>query len=697
MPKTLIICEKPTSAVKIAEALATKRLKRGKFKGVPYYGFERDGGRIVVVPALGHLFTLKNLKPMRDYPVYDVGWVPSYKANRKAKRTRVFVEAIRELAKDASSYISACDYDVEGSVIAFNVLRYLCGRESVKRARRMKFSTLTAHDLQRAYEQLMPRLDFELIDAGVARHVLDWYWGMNISKAMSAAVEETQKRFAKLSAGRVQTPTLKILVEREREIKAFKPEPFWVLSLPLKLDGMEVVAEHVTSRFLDNSKAEQALAAAKNKPVKVSTIQTSRYRRPPPIPFNLGLLQSAAYRCFGYTPMRTQQIAQLLYQAALISYPRTSSQKLPPTINYAKIIGQLGGLSNQYKIIADELLAMPKLRPNEGKKIDPAHPAIFPTGEKPKKLVSPQNKLYDLIVRRFFSVFGKSALVESVRVEIDVGGEPFLLRGRRVLEEGWLDYYDRYGATEEIILPQLSKGQELETNEVRLVKKETQPPSRYNPSSIVKEMESRNLGTKATRANLLQNIYMRGYIFGNQITVTDLGIEVIDSLLKHCPEIVGEELTAQFEREMEAIQGGKRDKEEVIEKARKELDKILEKFRAHQLEIGKQLGKAYRVTRQKQRIMGKCTKCGGDLKLVVSRATRKRFAGCSNYPQCTNSFPLPQSGMIISPGKICEQCGAPMIQVNRIRVRPYRMCIDPDCSSKSNWGKNSAEKAESAK
>jgi DNA topoisomerase-1 len=693
MGKTLIVCEKPSAAVKIASAIAEKKPKKGELNGVPYYEFKHDGKQMVVVPALGHLFTLKNLRPMRDYPVYEIDWMPTYEVDHKAKHTKVFVETIRELAKDADEFISACDFDIEGSVIAYNVIKYLCGEDSLNRAKRMKFSTLTAQDLRQAYEQMMPRLDLELIDAGIARHVLDWYYGMNISKAMSAAVEEAQQRFAKLSAGRVQTPTLKILVEREREIKVFKPEPFWVLSLLLELECKEIVAEHATPRFLDKAEAERALAACKDKPAKVSDIQTRQYRRPPPIPFDIGLLQSEAYRCFGYTPMRTQQLAQTLYQAALISYPRTSSQKLPPTINYAEIIEQLGGVSKQYRKFADELLRMPELKPNEGTKSDPAHPSVYPTGERPEKLVGPQQKLYDLIVRRFFSVFGKPALAESIRVELDVGGQPFFLRGRRVLEEGWLAYYGRYGATEEIILPQLSEGQVLAVNEVKFEEKETPPPSRYNPSSVVKEMEARNLGTKATRASILQNIYIRGYIFGNQITVTDLGIEVIDSLLKHCPEIVSEELTAQFEREMEAIQGGRRNKDEVIEKAREELDKLLKKFKTHQLEIGKQLGEAYRITRQKQRIMGTCAKCGGDLKVVVSRATHKRFAGCSNYPKCTNSFPLPQTGMIISLGKTCEQCGAPMIQVNRIGMRPYRMCLDPKCPSKADWGKKKADEA----
>jgi DNA topoisomerase-1 len=321
---------------------------------------------------------------------------------------------------------------------------------------------------------------------------------------------------------------------------------------------------------------------------------------------------------------------------------------------------------------------------------DPAHPSIYPTGEKPGKLAEQQKKLYDLIVRRFLSVFGKPALVEGMKVELDIGGQTFFIHGRKVLDEGWLNYYGPYGATGEVILPQLRKGQELEVKEVRLEEKQTQSPPRYNPASIVKEMERLGIGTKSTRAEIVQHLYERGYIYGSQITVTDLGLAVVDSLLKHCPEIASEELTAEFEREMEAIQEGKKTREEVIARARAELNKILDKFKQHQLEIGKQLAEAYRVTRMKQRVLGKCSKCGGDLRVIVSRATHKRFVGCSNYPKCTNTFPLPQAGTIISLGRACERCGAPMIQINRAGTRPYRMCIDPKCPSKADLGiKNS--------
>jgi len=688
MARTLIICEKPIAAGKIAAALAKKRPSKQELKGVPYYEFERDGKKMTVISVLGHLFTLKNLKPMHDYPVYDIDWVPTYEVSKRAERSRAFADAIRELATDSDDFIEACDFDIEGEVIGFNALKYLCGEKSVKKAKRMKFSALTNEDLQQSYDNILPHLSFEMVDSGIARHVLDWYWGMNTSKALSAAVEAAYKRFAKLSAGRVQSPTLKILAGREKEIKVFKPEPFWIVGLLLKIEGQELKAEHAISRFTDKAEADKVRDLCTGKPANVSEIQTRQYHQPPPVPFDLGLLQSEAYRCFGYTPMRTQQLAQNLYIAGLITYPRTSSQKLPPTTNFTQIIKHLGEISKQYKKLADTLLALPELKPNEGAKVDPAHPSVHPTGEKPENLTGPQQKLYDLIVRRFFSVFGKPALKESIRVELDVKGQKFYLRGRRILEEGWLAYYGRYGATEEITLPQLSEGQMLMPKQVLYEEKETQPPPRYNPSSIVKEMERLNLGTKVTRAPTVQTLYDRGYIFGNQIIVTELGVEVVEALSKYCQEIISEELTAHFEKEMEAIREGKRDKDEVIAEARVELDKILGKFKKHQLEIGKELGDAYRRTKQKQKTMGICSKCGGQLKVIVSRRTHKRFVGCSGYSKgCRNSFPLPQAGFIIPMDKTCEQCGTQMIQVNRQGMRPYRMCIDPNCVSKKDWGK----------
>lgn len=686
MGKTLIISEKPNAAKKIASALSEDGFEESKLYDAPYYELERNGKDIVVVSALGHLFTLKNKEPMRDYPVYDIEWVPSYEVYKSAERSEPFVKAIDELAEDADEFINAADYDVEGAVIGYTALKHLCGEDALDKAKRMKFSTLTAGELEEAYENLLPELDEGLVDSGLARHELDWYWGMNLSKALSSAVEAAHDRFVKLSVGRVQTPTLKILLEREKEIEAFEPEPYWVIKLLFELNDQEVEAQHETKKFFDGDRAREVRDKCKGKPTEVVGVKTRKYTQKPPTPFNLSALQSEAYNCFGYTPAKTQQLAQSLYDDALISYPRTSSKKLPSSIDYIEIIKKIGKIRG-YKGRVKKLLKKSELKPRQGKKKDPAHPAIYPTGEKPKDLEGPRRKIYDLIVKRFLSVFGEKAVKQSIKVNLEVEDEPFFLRGRRILEKNWLEYYEPYGTTDEIILPELEEGQKLKPEEFSFEEKETQPPARYNQSSTVKEMENRNLGTKATRAHILANIYDRNYIEGKQqIEVTEIGGELIESLEEHCPEIVSEDLTVHFEKEMESIREEERNREEILEEAKKTLSEILDEFKKHEEEIGEPLGEAYRKTRRRQKILGECDECeDGQLKIIVSRRTKKRFAGCTNYPDCTNSFPLPQNGGIVPQEEVCEECGEPVIKVLRKGKRPYTMCINHNCSTKDEW------------
>lgn len=684
MEKSLIIAEKPSAAAKIADAIAEGSPVERELHGVKYYELERDGREVMVVPALGHLFTLKNPEPIRSYPTYDVEWVPSHTVDKSASRSKHFVDAIEELAKGADEFVNATDFDIEGAVIGYNVLRYLCRDDAPKMAKRMKFSTMISSDLREAYENLLPSLDFGLVNSGIARHLLDWYWGMNLSKALTSSVEAAHDRFVKLPAGRVQTPTLKLLLDREVEIDDFDPEPYWTVELLFELNGQEVKAKHKKKKFWNEDEAEGVREVCKGKPAKVVKIKTRKYQKSPPTPFNLSSLQSEAYKCFGFTPARTQRLAQGLYDAALISYPRTSSKKLPPSINYRGIIEKLSEIRG-YKGRAKRLLKKSELKPRQGKKEDPAHPAIYPTGEKPEDLRGGEKKVYDLIAKRFLAAFGEKAVKQSLRVDLDIEGQPFFLRGRRILERGWLSYYEPYGVTDEIILPELKKGQELEPEKILYEEKETNPPARYNQSSIVKEMESRNLGTKSTRATIVQGLYDANYVQKNPIEVTEIGRKIVESLTEYCPDIVSEDLTIRFEKKIKSIQEGDTTEEEILEEAKENLNNILEDFRKHEAKIGKSLGEAYRQTRRSQKILGDCPECGSPMKIVVSRKTKKRFAGCTSYPDCQKSFPLPQNGSIIPLDKTCSECGLPTIKVIRRKKRPYTMCLDPDCPTKDDW------------
>ncbi len=685
MGKTLVISEKPSAAAKIAGAISNGDSVEKELNGVPYYEFSRDGEEIVVVPALGHLFTLKNTKPMKDYPMYEVEWVPKYEANNTSGDSEPFVKAIEEIAEDADEYINATDFDQEGAVIGYTILKYLCEDGAPEKAKRMKFSTLTAEELEDAYSNLLPSLDQGLVDSGIARHMLDWYWGMNLSKALTSSVEAAHDRFVKLSAGRVQTPTLKILLGREKEIEEFEPDPYWVIELLFEFDDQEVKAKFDEEKIWEEDRAFEIKDKCEGESAEVVNIKTRKYTNKPPTPFNLSSLQSEAYNQFGYSPARTQQLAQSLYNDALISYPRTGSKKLPESIGYEEIIEKISEIHG-YKGRAKKILKKDELEPNEGKADDPAHPAIYPTGVKPEDLEGPRRKVYDLIVKRFLATFADEATKQSVRVDMEIKEEPFFLRGRKVLEEGWLEFYAPYGTTDEVILPDFEEGQKLDPEEFLFQEKETKPPARYNRSSTVKEMEDRNLGTKATRAGIVENLADRNYIDGQRIKVTKIGRQIIESLNEYCPDIVSVGLTRHFEEEMEDIRENGRGMEEVLDEAKEKLETILENIKENEESIGEPLGEAYRETRRNQKIMGDCGVCeDGELKIIVSKRTGKRFAGCTNYPDCNNSFPLPQNGKIVPLGESCDECGVPKIKVIRKGKRPYTMCINHECSSKEDW------------
>jgi len=706
---TLIIAEKPNVARKIAYALAEGKPVRKTIGKVPYYELTRDGKKIIVAPAVGHLFSLAPKEKTYGYPVFDIEWVPVYVAEKGKSYAKDYIKALRELAKRADEFVVACDYDTEGEVIGYTALKYACGVDPSK-AKRMKFSALTKKDLLKAWYNLEPTINFGMADAGIARHVLDWYWGVNLSRALSSAIRKASGKWIVLSTGRVQGPTLKFLVEREREIANFVPTPYWVIKMILEKNGQQYTAVYEKDRIFNEEEAKKIVEEAKKGPAFVEKIEVKQQQRNPPHPFDLGTLQREAYSAFGYSPKKTLEIAQSLYEKSFISYPRTSSQKLPENLNYQYIIQNLAKIPD-YKPHAHELLGKGVLKPVEGKKDDPAHPAIYPTGELPKPgdLSKDEQNLYDLIVRRFLAAFADPAVRESMKVIINSNNHRFILSGSRTIKEGWLKIYGKYVKFDEVLLPKFEEGERVKVIQIKREKKKTKPPARYSPASVIKKMEDLGIGTKATRAQILETLYSRGYIEGKkQIKVTPLGMKVIEALENNVPDIISVELTKEFEEKMEQIMQKKVSKEKVIEESKETLVKILKEFKQKEKEIGKKLLETF-VESQKNKenkkrastkeltaeeeesikksaekredtiIVGKCPKCGGDLVVKYNRKTGKRFVGCSSWPNCNVTYPLLQRGEIIPTGKTCPECGnAPIVKIKE-RNREYEVCLDMNC------------------
>jgi DNA topoisomerase-1 len=544
----------------------------------------------------------------------------------------------------------------------------------------MKFSTLTKDDLIEAYENKSKTLDWGQAHAGETRHMLDWFYGINTSRALTLAIKTTGM-FKIMSTGRVQGPALKLIVDKEKEIQAFKPEPYWQIELDGEAEKKPIIAWHIEDKFWEKEKAEKIYNKIKaEKKAKVAKVEKKLFNQSPPFPFDLTSMQIEAYRTLRISPKITLSIAQDLYTSGYISYPRTSSQQLPAKIGYKKIITALSRnprYYNETKI----LLSKASLKPNEGKKTDPAHPAIYPTGIQPKNLKKEQADIYELIVRRFLATFGDPAVRQTMNVKINCKEEPFLAKGTTTAEPGWHLLYGRFVMLKEEELPIVKESQIIDVRKIKFHSKETQPPKRYTEASIIKELEHRGLGTKSTRSEIIDTLFKRDYISGKQVQATDLGIKTIETLEKHNPEIIDEALTRHFEEEMEEIREGKKKEEAVIDEAKGVLVKIMDKFKKSEKEIGKKLSAAQKETRKEMTTLGKCPVCKeGDL--IIRRGKFGQFAACSRYPDCKTTFSLPSNALVKPTKKACSECNFPMVQVIRKGKRPQELCLNPECPLK---------------
>lgn len=687
---TLIIAEKPSAAAKIAEALADKSLKKQVYmKKIPYYELIHNGEKIIVACAVGHLYTVteKNKKGW-TYPIFDVEWKASYEVNKGAAFTKPYLQLIQKLCKDSQEVVVACDYDVEGEVIGFNIVRFACGR---KDAFRMKFSTTTKEDLREAYEHVLKHIDHGQAEAGITRHELDWIFGINLSRALTLSIKNATGTFKILSSGRVQGPALKILADREKDIQAFIPVPYW----ELELDTQELLAQHEQGRFEDRKAVESIHARCQGKKAVVTHLDKDQFKQEPPHPFDLTALQIEAYRTLHIQPKETLEIAQNLYINSYISYPRTSSNQLPESIGYKKILDKLGQ-QIQYAVLCTELLKKKNLKPNNGKKKDEAHPAIYPTGEIPESLEMKEAKLYDLIVKRFLACFAEAAIRETVSVTIDVNKENFLAKGTRTIEENWHAFYRPYVKLEEAEV-YVKEGQELHVKELNILDKQTSPPKRFTPASVIKELEKKNLGTKATRSEIIEGLFERNYLKrGDSIEVTGLGLKTVDVLQKYCPDILDEQLTRDFEKDMNKIRKGKSTEKEVLAHVEVHLRKVLTQFKEKENDIGKELAGSYQETMKQASFVTKCS-CSGDLQIRYTPKFKSYFIACSRYPDCRITFSLPRGFLAKNSDTQCSACSFPEVLLIKKGKRPWNFCINPNCPKKEEYRKSVAAPSEDQK
>lgn len=672
----LIITEKPQAASKIAAALSGGKDKKLVQQGVSYYELSRDKKQIIVACAVGHLFNLKQKPGQIGYPVFEIEWTPNWQIKKRGDWSKKYYSLLTQLCKNAKSFIIATDYDIEGEVIGWNIIRFLAKQ---KDAKRMKFSSLTKEEIEKAYKNAEKTIDWGQAIAGETRHYLDWFYGINLSRALMSAIKSAGS-FRIMSAGRVQGPALHLIVERERKIQVFKPSQYWQVFITINGTELKYIKDITKKSELEKFKKLKGKQGSATTTKKQESI-------PPPAPFDLTTLQVEAYKFYKVTPAQTLQIAQQLYLSGLISYPRTSSQKIPETINYKKILKKLDSSLTKH---------ITRSKPIEGKKSDPAHPSIYPTGET-ESLSAERKKIYELIVKRFIACFCDNTKIESKKIEFITEKDrlKFQTKGMEIKQKAWLNVYPAKLAEKQL----KDLNGEYKIKKTNIEEKQTQPPKRYSPASLISELAKKNLGTKATRAAIIETLYNRNYIKEKAIQATPLGISLIETLEKYSPIIIDENLTRDFEKQMQTIQTAKKElpnkEQKILEKAKKTISDISKDFKKHENKIGKELIKGTDNLREQEREEAKlilCPECKkGMLMIKYSPKFRKSFIACSAYPNCRKTFSLPQ-GLIKKTDKTCKECSFPMLLRIMKGKRPWLFCFNPECKTNREWRKNSKNK-----
>jgi DNA topoisomerase I len=677
----LIVTEKNIAAKRIAAILAPKTPKKDRVSGVDVYRYEivSDGNsqETAVVGLSGHIVGI-------DFPKEYNNW---QKVEAKAlidaeivttPINRKIVTALKSLGKEATRVTIATDYDREGELIGVEALNIIKKVNQVAPFDRVRYSAITQKAIEVAFSS-PTEVDFNLADAGHSRQVIDLVWGAALTRYISLAAGRLGKMF--LSVGRVQSPTLSLIVDREKERNVFVSTPYWEIHAELQNpDGEIFSAQHSTRRFLDREEATKAFKKLENK-AELKEIEKGKKTDQPPTPFNTTGFISAA-NSIGFSPANAMRIAESLYTNGYISYPRTDNTVYPDTLDLRVQIEIFK--EGPFKEYAETLLEKTELIPTRGKKETTDHPPIYPASlAKKDDLKEEEWKVYELVVRRFFATFAGPSEWETMRLRLDINGEEFRANGARLVEPGWRWYYP-YNAPEDRLFPELHERDSLKVIKKEMLDKETQPPGRYGQGRLINIMEELGLGTKATRHEIISKLYSRAYIHGNPVQPTNTSFAVMDTLENYSPTITKPDMTKLLEENMDLIAEGKIKEVAVLEESREILKQVFSELDKNREKIVESLQAGLR----EDKIIGVCPECGNEL--MIRRSKRgSRFIGCNNYPNCTFSLPLPRSGQIIVTDKSCEAHGLHHIRIINSGKRPWDLGC-PHCNF-IEWQKTQKE------
>ncbi|MBU8730006.1 DNA topoisomerase III [Cytobacillus firmus] len=668
--KSLVLAEKPSVAREIARVLGCRQSHKSYIEGDKY----------IVTWALGHLIELKMPEhydtKYKNWNLEDLPIIPDQMGLKVMKQTSHQYKAIENLAKrkDIKEIIIATDAGREGELVARWILEKIRWRKTIKR---LWISSVTDRAIRDGFQNLKPGKQFEdLYESAVCRAEADWLIGLNVTRALTTKYKDP------LSAGRVQTPTLALVMEREALIQKFVPKEYWTIRAqigPLQADW----EKNGEKRIFSKEAADEVLSKVKGQKAVIHSIIRKEKTEPQPLPYDLTELQRDANKRYGFSAKKTSNVLQKLYeQHKLVTYPRTDSRYLTKDME-ATMMDRLHGIAASYKdevkpILANQGKVLAKRVFNNEKVTD--HHAIIPTEERVhlSDLSADERKLYELILRRFLAIFHNPYKYETIHASIEVNSETFTARETAVIDLGYRKV--ERSSDEETgkqSLRNISKGQSFTVQTAELSAKLTEPPLRYSEADILTQMEKYSLGTPATRAEIIERLLDTEAIErqNGRLFPTKKGKQLMDLVNE---DLKSPELTAKWEQELEKIARGKADPKEFLQNIRKQTRTLVSEI--------KKSDKSYRA----HNLTGsKCPECDSFLK---ERNTKDgKILVCSNLDCNFRKRKDPKLS-----NRRCPQCRKKM-EIHQGKAGAYFQCRPCNVVEKAQDKKKAVNKREERK
>ena len=629
------------------------------------------GGDYKVMASMGHIRDLPKSKLGVDI---ENGFKPQY-SNLPEKKE--LIKTLKQAAADSDAVYLATDPDREGEAISWHLAQILA--LDLNEANRVTFNEITESGVKAGIKA--PRqLDINLVDAQQARRVLDRIVGYKLSPLLWKKVKSG------LSAGRVQTVALRLIVEREREIEKFNPEEYWSIDAKLASGRKTFVAKlygdkngEKIERIENGAQAESIVNSLENAEYTVTQIKKGKRNRQPAPPFITSTLQQEASRKLGFTAQRTMRIAQQLYEGVdisglgstgLITYMRTDSLRISEEARAAANKYITGRYGEKYLPSSPRYFKTKSGAQDAHEAIRPTVITLTPEQAKPS-LTAEQYKLYKLIWERFIASLMAVCVQDTVNVDITAGDYLFKASGYSVRFDGFTVLYEEGKDEEnenEVSLPDMTEGEILKLRELTPNQHFTQPPPRYTEPTLIKALDENGIGRPSTYAPILTNIMGRDYIEREKKSLkpTNLGMVVSDLMVEYFDKIFDVKFTAGLEVKLDKIGAGDLMWVKTIEDFYGDFDKLYKKAE-ESLD-----GKRVKVPAVETDVV--CEKCGS--KMVIRSSRFGKFLACPNYPQCKNTKPVPEDEV----KQPCPKCGAKLIKRTSKKGKKFYGCSNyPQC------------------